>query len=360
MYQLNKDTLDSVRYILFVQVFVAFFVAGGIFFKSRELRSLTLSLLIMLVGFHILLFLFGSGELVNLHPEFKSWFYYEVAFLFGPLVFIHLQCLVSEKKKLRRIDLWHLTPIIAFWIGYGDVLIMEGTVRVQYVADHFLSRTMFWNYVLAGQMMIYAIGSALYLYYNKLVLSHKRLQYALFLVVAYVCSSILISYLTYYANGWRDFAFYYLILTLLIFGVGYFLFKNPDFLLQIRKKYFGSNLNEKDMLRIQSKIEKSFKEDQVFLDGSFNISALSKRLGEKQHHVSQTFSELISENFNDYLNRHRIEVAKQYLHDSKYKHYKIEAIALESGFNNKVTFYKAFTKFSDQSPSAFRKQKKRE
>ncbi|WP_179005345.1 helix-turn-helix domain-containing protein [Winogradskyella forsetii] len=350
--------MEIVRYILFAQVFVAFFVAGGLFFKSRQLRNITLSLLIALVGFHILLFLFGSGELVNLHPEFKSWFYYEIAFLFGPLVFIHLQCLILNKKKLQTLDILHGIPIIVFWIGYGDVLLMEGHLRAQYIDENFLTRTMFWNYLLALQMMVYAIGCSVFLYLNRRVLSAQRLQYAMFLVVAYVCSSILISYLTHYADSWRDFAWYYVILTFLIFGVGYFLVKNPDFLLQIKTKYFASNLSQKDMLRIQSKIEKAFKDDQVFLDGSFSISALSDFLNEKQHHVSQTFSVIILENFNDYVNKHRIEIAKKHLHDSKYSNYKIEAIALESGFNNKVTFYKAFTKFVGQTPSKYRKLKK--
>ena len=333
-------------------------MAGGVFFKKRQLRNITLSLLIALVGFHILLFLFGSGKLINLYPQFMDWFYFEVAFLFGPLVYIHLQCLILDKKKLKQIDLIHLLPIIVFWIGYGDVLLMEGNVRAQYVYENFNSRTMTWNYLLAFQMLVYALGCSIYLYLKKSVLSPKRLQYAVFLVLAYVLSSILISYLTLYANSWRDFAWYYVILTFLIFGVGYFLVKNPDFLLQIKKKYFGSNLSKKDMLRIQAKIENAFKKDNVFLDRGINISGLSDLLNEKQHHVSQTFSELISENFNDYVNKHRIEIAKQYLHDSKYKNYKIEAIALESGFNNKVTFYKAFTKFTDKTPSAFRKQKK--
>tara|TARA_R110002049_G_scaffold261326_1_gene437417 strand:- start:6829 stop:7887 length:1059 start_codon:yes stop_codon:yes gene_type:complete len=352
--------LAIVRYILFAQVFVAFFVAGGVFFKTRQLRNVTLSLLIALVGFHIVLFLFGSGALVTLYPEFKSWFYFEVALLFGPLVFIHLQCLIFNKSKLKALDYLHLFPILIFWMGYGDVLLMEGTARAQYINEHFYSRTMIWNYLLAFQMMVYAIGSSIFLYLHRTKLTHKRFQYALFLVLAYVCSSVLISYLTHFANGWRDFASYYVILTFLIFGVGYFLVKNPDLLIQIKKKYFSSNLSEKDMKRIRSKIEKAFKMDQVFLDGSFNISGLSELLNEKQHHVSQTFSELISENFNDYVNKHRIEVAKQYLHDSNYKQYKIEAIALESGFNNKVTFYKAFTKFADQTPSAFRKLKSEE
>ncbi len=48
------------------------------------------------------------------------------------------------------------------------------------------------------------------------------------------------------------------------------------------------------------------------------------------------------------------------MHDKAYSNYKIEAIALESGFNNKVTFYKAFSKFTNQTPSAFRKQKNSE
>lgn len=316
-----------------------------------------MSLLIALVGFHILLFLYGSGSLSLLYPKFRSWFYYEVAMLFGPLLFVHLQCLVFNKKRLKLIDTLHLLPIIIFWIGYGDVLLMEGKVRNEYIYENFINRTMKWNYFLAFQMVIYAIVCSVFLYLKRFEFRNKHRQYALLLVVAYMFSAILISYLTHYADGWRDFASYYLILTLLIFGVAYLLFKYPDFFKQIRKKYFSSNLDKADMLRIRTKIETAFAKDALFLDRSLSISSLGKILDEKPHHVSQTFSEFIAESFNDYVNKHRIQKAKKYLHDTKYSNYKIEAIALESGFNNKVTFYKAFTKFTGLTPSAFRKQK---
>ena len=39
-----------------------------------------------------------------------------------------------------------------------------------------------------------------------------------------------------------------------------------------------------------------------------------------------------------------------------YANYKIEAIALESRFNNKVTFYKAFAKFVDDTPTGFKRK----
>jgi len=349
--------LDIIRYILFAQVFIAFFVAGGVFFKERNLRNTTLSLLIALVGFHILLFLYGSGDLGLLYPKFRGWFYYEVAFLFGPLLIIHLQSVIRDKNKLHFMDVLHLLPIVVYWIGYGDVLLMDSNIRNQYINDNFLNRTMTWNYLLAFQMVIYTLGCVILLYINRNALSVKRKQYALFLVLAYTCSTILISYLTHYADGWRDFASYYAILTMIIFGIGYLLFKNPDFLKLIRKKYFGSTLTEKDMLRIKKKIEHTFKTEQLFLDSNLSISALGKYINEKPHHVSQTFSIGISESFNDYVNKHRIEIAKERLHDSKYKNYKIEAIALDSGFNNKVTFYKAFTKFANLTPSAYRKLK---
>jgi AraC-like DNA-binding protein len=350
--------LEIIRYLLFVEVFLAFFVAGGVFFKERNLRTTTVALLIALVGFHILLFLYGSSDLAYSYPQFKSWFYYEVAFLFGPLLFIHLQCLILDKKRLQFIDVLHLLSILIFWFGYGDVLLMEGKQRSQYILEHFMDRTMFWNYLLAFQMMLYAIGCTVFLFLKKNVLSSERLQYTMLLVTSYVCSAVFISYLTHYADGWRDFAFYYLVLTSIIFGIGYLLFKNPDFLKQIQKKYFSSNLAKKDMQRITSKIETGFNTEQLFLNGGLSISSLSHVLNEKPHHVSQTFSEYIKENFNDYVNKHRIDIAKQHLRDPKYSNYKIEAIALESGFNNKVTFYKAFTKFTNETPSAYRKKKK--
>ena len=137
-----------------------------------------------------------------------------------------MQCLILNKKQLRLIDLLHVLPILIFWLGYGDVLLMEGNIRSAYINAHFLTRTMFWNYLLAFQMMLYAIGSSVFLYLNRSQLSKKRFQYAVFLVVSYVCSSILISYLTHFAEGWRDFAWYYVLVTFLIFGVGYFLVKN--------------------------------------------------------------------------------------------------------------------------------------
>lgn len=306
-------------------------------------------------GIHIGIFLYGTSKLQFIYPQFTSWFYYEIAFLFGPLLFVHLQSVLRQKTKLHWRDAFHMIPILLLWLGYGDVLLLPGDERRAYIDTHFLDRTMVWNYLLAFQMLAYAIALSWLLvksWFNS-ILKFKR--YALFLVISYVLATLVIGYLTQFASGWRDFTWYYLVNTFLVFGVGYVLYKDPIFLKQLRKKYFSSSLELSQMMRIKKKIETSFRVDRSYLQNDLSITSFAQQLHEKPHHISQTFSEKIHENFNDYVNKHRIEAAKKMLKNSKFDHFKIEGVAVECGFNNKVTFYKAFTKFAGMTPSKFRK-----
>ena len=61
---------------------------------------------------------------------------------------------------------------------------------------------------------------------------------------------------------------------------------------------------------------------------------------------------------NDFVNKFRIDRAKQLLVDQEFDNYKIEAIGYECGFNNKVTFYKAFSKFEGITPAMYKKKQK--
>ncbi|WP_407920992.1 helix-turn-helix domain-containing protein [Flavobacterium cellulosilyticum] len=61
-------------------------------------------------------------------------------------------------------------------------------------------------------------------------------------------------------------------------------------------------------------------------------------------------------NFLDYINLLRVEKVKKYLIKSDYSSYTIVAIGLECGFNSKSTFYTAFKKFTNVTPSEFKEQ----
>ncbi|AVI51752.1 AraC family transcriptional regulator [Pukyongia salina] len=347
--------MEWIRYFIFLEALIAMFLAGGLFFKEANLKSRTISLLMAMFGVHMLIFVYGSSELTNLYPVFKSWFYYEIGFLFGPVLFIHLQAFLSGKDKLKWHDLLHLLPIVAYWLFYGDVLFIPSEERVAYVQANFLTRTMTWNYTLAIQMCVYGLANLVLVVKSRHSIEKRKFIYAAVLVIFYLIATTVITWLTWFADGWRDFAIYYLLISLLMFAVGYIIYFDPQFYKAFRKKYFSSSLDESKMNTISEKIEKAFNQDRIFLKNNLSIRMLGRELDEKPYHVSQTFSEKIQINFNDYVNRHRVIYAKALLKDPNYHQFKIEAIAQESGFNNKVTFYKAFTKFIKVTPSKYRK-----
>jgi AraC-like DNA-binding protein len=348
--------MEWIRYFILVEALLAIFIAGGLFFKEVNLKSSTIALLMAMFGIHMMIFVYGSGELAFLYPQFNGWFYFEIGFLFGPVLFVHLQAFILNKRHLKWYDLLHLLPVLVYWFFYGDVLFIPSEERLTYIDANFLNRTMTWNYTLAVQMCVYGIANLVLLLWNRLSISKRKFIYAAVLVLFYMMATAVITWLTWFADTWRDFSVYYLLIGLLIFSVGYIIYYDPQFYKALRKKYFTSSLNDSKMIQIKGKIEKAFREDKIFLQNSLSIKMLGRQLEEKPYHVSQTFSEKFQLNFNDYVNKHRVNYAKNLLKDPGFQQYKIEAIAQESGFNNKVTFYKAFTKFLKITPSKYRKE----
>ncbi|MFK7979943.1 MAG: helix-turn-helix domain-containing protein [Saprospiraceae bacterium] len=94
------------------------------------------------------------------------------------------------------------------------------------------------------------------------------------------------------------------------------------------------------------------------LEPELTLAQLSKQIKIPTHYLSQVINEKLACNFLDFVNRYRIEDAKQKLTDAKYSHYTIISIAYEAGFNAKSTFYAAFKKQTGMTPSQYRKQAK--
>jgi AraC-like DNA-binding protein len=71
-------------------------------------------------------------------------------------------------------------------------------------------------------------------------------------------------------------------------------------------------------------------------------------------HLSQVINEQYELNFNDFINRYRVDEAKGKLLDPAAKEFKLLRIAFEVGFNSKSVFNRAFKKNTGLSPSEFR------
>jgi YesN/AraC family two-component response regulator len=95
--------------------------------------------------------------------------------------------------------------------------------------------------------------------------------------------------------------------------------------------------------------------EKLFLDGDLTLQKLAERLAIPAQHLSQVINERLDQTFSDFINKYRVEEAKRRLLDPKTQHYTVLAIGEEVGFNSKSSFNAVFKKYTNTTPSEFRK-----
>ncbi len=115
-------------------------------------------------------------------------------------------------------------------------------------------------------------------------------------------------------------------------------------------------LGEEETELIKQRLLVVMESQAPYLDGDLNLIKLSQLMGITPHQLSYVINTGFNENFFQFINKYRIEKAKQLLGDSKNNNLSILGIAFESGFNSKTSFNITFKKFTDLTPSEFKKK----
>lgn len=121
-------------------------------------------------------------------------------------------------------------------------------------------------------------------------------------------------------------------------------------------KYAKAPLAPERARRIMDDLLRLFREERFHLNRELKLSDVAARLNVSAHNLSQAISREGSASFLELVNRHRIDEAKRMLADPRTSHLTILAIGFEAGFNNKASFNQAFKRFTDRTPSAFRRE----
>ena len=122
-------------------------------------------------------------------------------------------------------------------------------------------------------------------------------------------------------------------------------------------KYQKSGLTREDMETIRNKVSEVMKTEQLYLQPGLTLPQLAKAVSTPTHYVSQTLNEALQLSFFDFINRLRIDYAKQKLEQINNQQ-SILTIAMSAGFNSKSAFYTAFKKQTLMTPAQYRKQNK--
>ncbi|WP_350286351.1 AraC family transcriptional regulator [uncultured Croceitalea sp.] len=105
-------------------------------------------------------------------------------------------------------------------------------------------------------------------------------------------------------------------------------------------------------------IETFMQQTDYFLSQETSLKDLAERLGTSSNAISKIINVKTGLNFNDYLNKKRIEIVKTRLLSKDFAHLTVEAVGNTVGFKSKSAFYNAFKKHVHTSPSQFVKAKK--
>lgn len=94
-------------------------------------------------------------------------------------------------------------------------------------------------------------------------------------------------------------------------------------------------------------------EKKSYLNSKLNLESLAIEVGVNEKYLSKLINHFAATNFNDFINKFRLEAFKQNLEKKEFQNYSILGMALEAGFSSKSTFYKAFKRHESISPKEY-------
>lgn len=118
-----------------------------------------------------------------------------------------------------------------------------------------------------------------------------------------------------------------------------------------KKKYAHAGISEALAVDLKEKVLQLMEEDKVYLDADLKLKDLADRLGLSVPNTSQLINQNLHKDFNTFINEYRIKAAIAMLETNA--SLSLRTVAYEAGFNNNVTFYKAFKKCKGTSPSEY-------
>lgn len=119
----------------------------------------------------------------------------------------------------------------------------------------------------------------------------------------------------------------------------------------VEGKYQRSALGAEQAASIANKLEQAMVQDLLYLDAALSLPKLARHIGCSPNYISQTLNETLGLNFFDYVNRYRVQAAARQLKETDFT---VLDIAMNVGFNAKSSFYTAFKKELQQTPSQYR------
>jgi AraC-like DNA-binding protein len=317
---------------VFLQFYVLFVISCFFLFSpSKAFRTDNFLILILfLVAYSGLVRI-----LVNVMPGMPGFFpmsVFAVHLLFTPAAYLYLRNQVFG-STLERSDRIHLLPFLLFCTGAIVADLLSGTTSFWLTNNWILSNDFTSKSTAILNALLFMI-TAFYFGMTLLVVRHKTINMATGITVNQ--SGGLIIHQGYVGESFSKEV-------------------NNEAQETVVTNQRHILLTEEKVQQISEVVAKVLQEKKPFLQQRYSLKDLSEDIQIPLHQLSAYLNQYCGKNFNDFINEYRVHYCKEKILNQECRNKKLEAVAEESGFNNRNTFAIAFKKVTGVNPSEFLK-----
>ena len=119
---------------------------------------------------------------------------------------------------------------------------------------------------------------------------------------------------------------------------------------------YQARVNQELIESLQRKIQQKIVFEKKYRDKSYTAKMLAEELETNTRYIAATLSMRYNTNFNNYINKFRINDAISMLTNKRYSEMNMEEIGLIVGFSNRQSFYTAFKEITGVSPKVYKRK----
>jgi AraC-like DNA-binding protein len=295
-------------------------------------------------------------------------------FLLGPVIYFYSRFLMNPSFELSKADYLHFIPgllyiLYALVMFVTDVVILD---ELYFYADgrdkdlspiyQFIGTAYVLGYLLISIRLYFAYKAKIFKEFSfAYAISYNWLKWFLIALSAILAARII--FLMIYPS-WGDFGakfwyyvvfsalFYYIALNGLVNTICLSIpYELPDlYLYQVAETPVYAI---EDVEGWKARLNELIVEKALYRNPLLSLTDVSDELNINRKKVSTIINQGFGMNFNDYINSFRIEEIKKRFENGETEDFTVLGIALDSGFNSKTTFNRAFKKYTGSTPQFY-------
>lgn len=103
-----------------------------------------------------------------------------------------------------------------------------------------------------------------------------------------------------------------------------------------------------------NQIERLIEKQKLYTNPKVSLELVANKVAISPNYLSQLINNHSDQSFTHFINSKRVTLAKEFLVNPDFDKYTIQSVALETGFHSKSSFYTAFKKITNQTPTQYK------